>query len=663
MESRMSILWTYKQFWKSRDRESQENENNTENIRTTSRHRIYNNIQMKKQYQCDKLTRLKGKIKVWKIASYDIETETETGYNNFLLGGFIDAQGKYKSFWNKEEMREYMCKHTDKDTLIYATKNSFDYNALFYGTEDFHKIEPLSRGNLLITGYWKNLELYDTKAYTKASVEQLGEMLGLPKLKINLGKNKINMTKWEKKKLVAYNKRDCEVTRLFMIKLQELLNLLGGNLKSTIGACAMDLFRRKYLEEDIQHEYQKEFRDGMTIKEFLKCAYHGGRTEMFKRGEDDQREKKEYTWKIFDVNSLYPSVMLNEFPKPSSAHLTESKIGALNISSIMKYEGVSDCEVVCPYMYYPILSTFVKDKLCFIIGRFRDVFTHIELREAIKNGYKVTKIYRTIAYTKKIRPFTKWINELYAIRLQYQKENNKIFSDLTKIIMNSLYGKFFQSKISNTEYKQLTDRNDKDLSQEGFTWDYDVGLGYKSTPKESNQKFITPIFSVYVTAYARLKIWKKIKELNAVYCDTDSAITKEYAETSDKLGEFKLEYETDYLLLGKQKHYKSINKKTGKVIRKAKGLFFRGTEEEKEEQFEQSITGRNVKQIRFLSLNEAIIHGGKPNQVIIVNKKIDMNDTKRRWLRPFNRMEMQDSRPLISGYDSVDDLMKDYDSI
>lgn len=611
----------------------------------------------------DKLSKLTGKIKTYKIASYDIETETETGYNNFLLGGFIDSRGKYKSFTDKEKMREYMCKHVDKDTLLYATRNQFDYNALFYGTEDYHKESPIMRGSLLIHAKWKNLHMYDTKAYTKARVVDLGNMLGLPKLKIDLKKNKKNMSKWEFRKLITYNKRDCEVTRLFIIKLQELLNELGGNLKSTIGSCAMDLFRRKYLQEDIHHEYKKEFSDGTKIKDFLKFAYHGGRTEMFKRGEDDRRNTDLPSWKIFDVNSLYPSVMLNEFPNPSSAHLSEHKLGKLNISSIMKYDGVSDCEVVCPYMYYPVLSTFVNKKLCFIIGKFRDVFTHVELRKAIEKGYKITKIYKTIAYTKNIRPFTKWINELYDLRLTYQKENNKIFSDLTKLILNNLYGKFFQSNIKNMLFMVIDKRNDDDLSQDGYTFDYDIGLAYIETPKESNQKFITPIFSVYTTAYARLKIYEKIVELNAVYCDTDSCITTMNSVTSNQLGKFKLEYESDYLLLGKQKHYKSIDKKDNRAIRKVKGIYISGSEEEKELQFEQSISGIPIRQQRMLSIKESILRHGKPNQLIYITKKIDLHDTKRVWLRPFNRQEMQDSRPLISGFDNVEELMIYYNSI
>ena len=613
---------------------------------------------MKHKYDTDSLTKLGGKIKKYKIASYDIETETETGMNNFLIGGYINNNGKYKCFRDKDKMIEYISKTIDKDTMLYATKNSFDFYALFGHTKEYLKEKPIMRGSMLIHAKHNNINTYDTKAYTKASVEQLGEMLGKPKLKINLAKNTIKMSYRRYLELRKYNQRDCEVTREFIIQLQEMLNTLGGTLKCTIGSCAMDLYRRKYLKENIHHEYKKEFRDGTTIKEILELAYHGGRTEMFKRGQEHDK-----VFNYYDFNSLYPSVMLNKYPKPSSAILTENKKGHLNINSILQFEGVSDCEVLCPYMYFPILSTYYKKKLVFPIGRFRHVFTHIELRKAIENGYKILKIYKTIAYTQTIEPFKEWVTELYAIRKRYKKVENKVYSDLVKLTLNNLYGKFFQSHVSDMEVIHLEDRDDKNLKQNGFTFDYNLGFGYKETPKESNQKFITPIFAVYTTAYARLKIWEKLVELDGVYCDTDSCLTEKIIPTSYELGEMKYEQSCVGLNVFKGKHYSFIDEKTGENVEKIKGLHMSKNKNTRLEQFEKSITGQRIEQEVFLSFKEAIRSGKKPNQIVMKTKKFDAHDDKRVWIKPYDRTLMQDSQPLIIGFKDIEELMKEYNSI
>ena len=49
---------------------------------------------MKKSFGNNKLRRTVPKLKIYKIASYDIETDTTDNLNTFLFGGFIDLNGK-----------------------------------------------------------------------------------------------------------------------------------------------------------------------------------------------------------------------------------------------------------------------------------------------------------------------------------------------------------------------------------------------------------------------------------------------------------------------------------------------------------------------------------------------------------------------------------------
>lgn len=613
---------------------------------------------MKRQYDNNELKTLKGKPKVYSIASYDIETATKK--NIFIQGGFIDERGQYKSHTDKDKMIEYMLNHTNSKTKIFATMNRFDFFGLFKHTKDWNKYRINMRGGLLIWKEYKHMNFYDTLSYCKASVESIGEMLKLPKIKFDVSKNMIHMSKWKMQKMTAYNKRDCEVTRQFMIGFQQVINELGGQIGQTIGSTAMDLFRRKYLKETIHHEYIKneQFSNGDTVRETIFKAYHGGRTEMFKRGFD-----KNNVYYKYDFNSLYPSVMLNDYPKPSSAIMSENKLGKLNTDSIMKYEGIAECEVVVPYMYYPILPINYEDKLIFPIGRFRDYFTYAELRLAIANGVKILNIYKTITYTKLFSPFKTWVNELYALRLKYSRENNLIYKDTIKLLLNNLYGKFGMRHVSKIELMREEDRNDSDLSQDGFQFSEFNGYGIKETPIDCNQSYIIPIFAVYTTAFARIKLWKELTKLNGIYCDTDSIFTKVKMNDSKELGELKLEAKSRGLNIFKLKHYSEIDFETGKMKPKIKGLTLSKDESIRNQEFEDSINGNDIRQMRIIGLKESLKGKYEINEVVYITKKFDAFDNKRMWIRPYSKNEMRDSKPRIIGFKNVKELRLFYDSI
>lgn len=634
---------------------------------------------MKKKFNKDCMRIMNGKIKEYKIASYDIETDTSDNMNRFLFGGFIDSRGLYKCFKDKDKMISYMEKHVDKDTWIYATNNAFDHYALFGHRKDFLKEPPLMRGNLLMNCKYHNLNMFDTRSYSKASVESLGLLLGKSKGKTDYKLFNKDLFNHQKRFRLAreYNKRDCEISREFMIGFQKLLNELGGNLKVSIGSCAMDLFKRKYLEQDIQHEYVKTFRDGTFLKDFLSEAYHGGRTETFKRAVLNHEQNKEKTYYYYDYNSLYPSVMLNNYPLPSSCQLTMSEKGNLNISSIMNFEGCSKIEAICPYMEFPILPMVVNKKLCFCCGKIDGTFTHVELRKAIEQGYIITKIYKTACYTKTFKPFEKWVKELYSIRLKYANQNNAIYKEIMKLYLNNLYGKFFQRNIMNMEFINLDDRNDNDLKQDGFTFDKAIGFGYRETPKESNQAFIIPIFAVYTTAFARLKLWEKLVELNGILCDTDSILSEKKIETSNKLGDVKLEFECNQIEPVKPKEYRMYDVTHNKWIYKTKGARLGSSEDIsedikiKERDWNTLRSGKKLQQIRFSSIKESIRSRGKfrPNEKRFVPKQFSSNDDKRIWEKEFNSDGLEVSKPLIYGFTKIEldkyyaKLLSNYSSI
>jgi len=611
---------------------------------------------------------LKSKIKVYKIASYDIETykELKDGrtYNKFLLGGYIGTDGKYKSFTDRKEMIKYIDEHTDSKTITFATNNMFDYQALYSGEKDYYQHSVLPKGSrLIITKYHGNI-MYDTINYVAHSVKDLGKMLGLQKGDLDVAQLETpeyyETHPKEFRVLRNYNQMDCKITREFMVQFQTVLNELGGQLKSTIGSCALDLFRRKFQKENWYKEYPMQFPDEELVYDFLFRGYRGGRTETFKRGDtdyiilkamQDHKEKKEFYY--YDFCSMYAYCMRGEFSLPSSARINYSPIGLLNTENIIKYNGMSECTVVIPYMKHPMMPTTINHKLCFPIGRIeREVFTHGELRKLLSMGGVIEKIFKTIYYTKTFSPFTEWVDTLYGKRLIAQKNGNKVYDTVYKNLLVNLYGKLGTHKLKRFELINFDDEE----NLMGVQYDEETNTAYRETPDDSEKCYVFPIIPAEVTMKGRLMIHDKIVETDAIQCDTDSVFTDVMIATSNELGMMKLEDTINTLTTIKPKWYSYYSKTKGKMVYKLKGIKLSFDDEKRAKEFTDAMDGKNVNQWKFLKMKESLRGGGRPNETIEFTKRMTVKDDKRIWILPFNKYEFQESKPIILGFKNIDAL-------
>lgn len=233
--------------------------------------------------------------KKYRFISFDVETTTRN--NNFYLCGVIDENGHYKTYWSEQEVIDYFDSLKDNDLMIVATNLDFDFSNIFKTNLAMNKCEfVVNNGRFIMitmsTKYGK-IKLYDTLNYGGFSVETMGKILGKPKLKHPICLGKTPKNKREKQELITYNIRDCEVTRDFMIMLQDAINLEGGELKATVSSCALDVYRRRFMPFSMTRE---EVETGLTgIKHKIHKAFYGGRTEAFMRG-----KIRDYNY--YDVN-------------------------------------------------------------------------------------------------------------------------------------------------------------------------------------------------------------------------------------------------------------------------------------------------------------------------------------------------------------------------
>ena len=591
----------------------------------------------------------KNSKKPHKIFAFDVETYGE--FNDFYMGSVYSDDGAVV-FYDKEAMKAYM-----NSNLIYkrkhylvATNLMFDFFAL-YDYDELDDFNFIFRGSELITvrktisGHIskqkRKINYIDTFHFaTKMSLANLGKIIKFNKMPspsfigeiptdepyVSLLETKKSYT--QKEYLETYNIRDSEVTYRFTKFFEDGLIEIGGELKPTIASISLNYFRLKYLKQRFKTPTDTECKS-------MFGAYYGGRTEVFKRG----KVKNLY---YYDINSLYPYVMTKDYPDPNYL----IKVNQSCMYYINNFEGITEVIVKAPdSLKIPLLPLRTKDKLLFPIGTFKGSYTHVELRKAIKIGYKILKINSGIYFLHKVSVFKDFVKDSYKQRLKLKEAGNPLEYTF-KIIMNSLYGKFGQRY----DVKQnITFINNFDFSDENISKYVEVEIlkDYFVVTKEECDKppdFIQPIWSIYVTAYGRLELYKYFEQVgfdNVFYCDTDSIFTSVPLETGDKLGELKLEYKIKEGIIIKPKFYE-IN---GMV--KAKGL--KGFN--KKENLLNLIEEGKYVTTKFTKFKESLrrLENIRVNQKIIIEKFISFEDTKRFWNnKTFSVNELQYSSPLES---------------
>lgn len=384
------------------------------------------------------------------------------------------------------------------------------------------------------------------------------------------------------------------------------VNKLGSKLKYTIGSCALELFKRKYLKYRIKRDYlfvyisEMDYLNSLTlygiklmsanddvlyydinpIDVIERKAYHGGRNEIVKRGK--------ILVESYDVSSMYLSCLKYDYPNPESAiYITESLINKLSKGWRYYYENylsILDVEVEIPDMILAPLP-FKNDDTINIeypTGKFRGVFTNVELINAEKYGVKIIKVYEMVYYLRKEKYFVEFMNDIWQQRLVHKSQcGNTDFDNLKcleclgskqcdKYIPNPNYNKPMEialKKVGNSLVGKFGQKNpivayygkEKDMSVELRDEIFDDGKAFTphilngelyisyASDKEIDSKFAFVCWASFTTAYARIKLYNEAKkfESEVVYMDTDSIKkikTDNHLENSKQLGMFGLEY-------------------------------------------------------------------------------------------------------------------------
>src|SRR5260221_8888125 len=350
----------------------------------------------------------------------------------------------------------------------------------------------------------------------------------------------------------------------------------------SISSLALKVFLSNYYDKNNNPIYIPLYSHYKEIKK----AYYGGRVEVFK----PYGENLYY----YDVNSLYPYIMMDGLP---SGNIIRS-----NNSDLDFYNGFCYASVNVPEnLDKPILPFRDENGNSYNpTGNWTGWFSSEILKYAISQGVKV-KIHYGYTYNEK-RPIFKSYVDIY-YKYKKRNKNNKGKSLISKLLLNSLYGRFGLKDINNEtkivnkaealniilKYKvlenQILDEESdleyikyiKEPSSILYQTNFPESLKLTKNFNTRNDFFTRNVgIAAMITSKANIFMDKfiNLENNNCYYTDTDSVVLEKPLDNKyigEEIGQFKL--------VGKVKKGYFISPKlyylileNGQIIKKSKGI-------------------------------------------------------------------------------------------
>jgi len=160
-----------------------------------------------------------------------------------------------------------------------------------------------------------------------------------------------------------------------------------------------------------------------------RASYVGGRNECFELG-----ELKDGPFYHYDINSMYPSVMVEEkYPTRLIDVIDGMSIGQL-YEYTNRYCAIAEVDIFTDIPVYPKIQ---GGKVIFPVGRIHCVIPTGSIRFAVEHGH-IKKVYKTSFYESDYI-FRDYVNYFYELKRKYKEEGNEVYTKLVKIFLNGLY--------------------------------------------------------------------------------------------------------------------------------------------------------------------------------------------------------------------------------
>ena len=326
--------------------------------------------------------------------------------------------------------------------------------------------------------------IYDSFKILPFSVEKIAKGFNLPIRKLKLDYKKFRevghiLTEEE----IDYIKNDVVIVSM---ALDEMIK--RKFTKMTIGANALSFYRKNF---KYFHNYYPEL--PFEIDQDIRKSYKGGFTYLSPL----YAEKEVDNGIVLDVNSLrlYPSVM---------------KEAKLPFGQPLFFDGEYKKDILYPLYIQRLSCSFklkegmiptiqIKGSLTFLPNEYLEssndkiltlTLTNIDLELFFKHYEVKHLIYQGGWKFKQISGlFDYYIDYWSEQKINAKKDKNKALYTISKLFLNSLYGKFSKNPISRSKYPIIDEFG---------------SVNYVCSPAEVGKGLYIPI-GTFITAYARFK--------------------------------------------------------------------------------------------------------------------------------------------------------------
>lgn len=360
----------------------------------------------------------------------------------------------------------------------------------------------------------------------RVRLAKIGEWLGFPAWKGNVK----DMTFAE---LCTYNEQDCKVLHTAMVRTQETILDVGGELGITIASTAMKTFLRKYMKKPI--------RNSEELDRLARQAYTASRVEVIR----SECQEANY----YDINSSFPYSFT--FPCPGSREK-----GGFSRNKLPRGYPIPGGDMPCPGAgvasgkripdsdklwiaevdlkvpddcYLPAIPFHSKGRIFFPRGHFAATITS----EDYKAGqFDITKVHSCTTFEDRddLRSFAE---EFFALR-----QAGGFESEVYKICVNGLYGKWAER---DEKTVLLVNPAKRDLDTQTMLA---PGIVIQAETKKVPHSHVP--MSAMITSRSRRFLLEGLRDTaergRVYYADTDSIVCDAELPTGKRLGEWKHEY-------------------------------------------------------------------------------------------------------------------------
>lgn len=229
---------------------------------------------------------------------------------------------------------------------------------------------------------------------------------------------------------------------------------------------------------------------------------------------------------VYDVNSLYPSVMMgNLYPRQLIAYLDRGSIADL-ATWRQHLCLIARVRLSTPHVAYPVLH---EGERYWCTGEYWTDLAGPELLSALDDGHVIDV--GPIASYLPGRPFDSYVGSIYGQKVAAEVAGDELQRQLCKMLLNGLAGKFAQ-RMPRWEWSDMPAVPPgwgplaRAVDGTPDTTKYRMIAGYvQQETSRLNGPESVPAITAYVCSYARLKmraLREAIGAFHVLYQDTDS---------------------------------------------------------------------------------------------------------------------------------------------